>query len=90
MQQSLALDTGRLALQTGLLVSLPILATSLLVGLVVSLFQALTSIQEPTLAFVPKLLAVGVVSVLLGNWMLTTTITFVQLCFSRAATLGLS
>lgn len=89
MQQALALDTARLAMQTGLMVSLPILATSLFVGLIVSLFQALTSIQEQTLAFVPKLFAVGIASLLLGNWMLTTMIQFVHLCFARAATLGL-
>ncbi|MER3495446.1 MAG: flagellar biosynthetic protein FliQ [Armatimonadota bacterium] len=90
MQQALALDTARLALQTGLLVSLPILATSLFVGLLISLFQALTSIQEQTLVFVPKLFAVGLMTLFLGNWMLTTIISFVHLCFSRAAGLGLS
>lgn len=87
--QALALDTARLAMTTGLLVSLPILATSLFVGLLVSLFQALTSIQEQTLAFVPKAFAVGVATLLLGNWMLALLVKFVALCFARAATLGL-
>jgi flagellar biosynthetic protein FliQ len=89
MEQSLALDTARLGMQTALLVSLPVLGTSLLIGLLVSLFQAVTQIQEATLTFVPKLLGVGIVSALLGHWMLGTMIKFVQLCFMRAAGLGL-
>ena len=88
-QQALALDTARLAMQTGLLVALPVLATSLFVGLIVSLFQALTSIQEQTLSFVPKAIAVAGATLLLGNWMLATMIQFVHLCFARAAGLGL-
>lgn len=89
MNQALALDTARIGMQTALLVSLPILGTSLLIGLLVSLFQAVTQVQEATLTFVPKLLGVGLASVLLGNWMLGTLVKFVQLCFFRAGTLGL-
>ncbi len=89
MNQALALDTARLGMQTALMVSLPILGTSLLIGLLVSLFQAVTQVQEATLTFVPKLLGVGIASALLGNWMLATMIQFVHLCFSRAANLGL-
>ena len=89
MNQALALDTARIGMQTALLVSLPILGTSLLIGLMVSLFQAVTQVQEATLTFVPKLLGVGLATVLLGNWMLITMIHFVQLCFMRAANLGL-
>lgn len=89
MEQSLALDTARLGMQTALMVSLPILGTSLLIGLLVSVFQAVTQIQEATLTFVPKLLGVGIASAVLGHWMLGTMIQFVQLCFSRAGALGL-
>lgn len=89
MEQSLALDTARLGMQTGLMVSLPILGTSLLIGLLVSVFQAVTQIQEATLTFVPKLLAVGLASMFLGHWMLGTMVSYVHLCFQRAATLGL-
>ena len=63
MEQSLALDTARLGMQTALMVSLPILGTSLLIGLLVSVFQAVTQIQEATLTLVPKLLGVGLSSV---------------------------
>ncbi len=89
MEQSLALDTARLGMQTALMVSLPILGTSLLIGLLVSVFQAVTQVQEATLTFVPKLIGVGIASMVLGHWMLGTMVSFVHLCFQRAATLGL-
>lgn len=52
-------------------VSAPMLLTSLVVGLVVSIFQTATSIQEQTLTFVPKVLAIFAAMILLGNWMAT-------------------
>ena len=51
--------------------SLPILLTSMIIGLVVSICQTVTSIQEQTLTFVPKVIGVFVMIMLLGNWMLT-------------------
>ena len=51
--------------------SLPILLTSMIIGLVVSIFQTVTSIQEQTLTFVPKVIAVFTMIMLIGNWMLT-------------------
>ena len=89
MEQALALDTARLGMQTALMVSLPVLGTSLMIGLLVSVFQAVTQVQEATLTFVPKLLGVGIASMVLGHWMLGTMVSFVHLCFQRAATLGL-
>ncbi|MGB7979742.1 MAG: flagellar biosynthesis protein FliQ [Candidatus Nanopelagicales bacterium] len=58
--------------------SAPVLLTSLVVGFAVSLFQSMTQIQEFTLSFVPKLLAVGVALLISGNWMLHTLVTFTQ------------
>ena len=52
-------------------VAAPVLLVSLIVGLIISIFQAVTSIQEQTLTFVPKVLAVFLALVVLGNWMLT-------------------
>lgn len=52
-------------------VSAPVLLVSLIVGLVVSIFQTVTSIQEQTLTFVPKIIAVFLALIVLGNWMLT-------------------
>lgn len=51
--------------------SLPILLTSMIIGLIISIFQTVTSIQEQTLTFVPKVIGVFVMIMLLGNWMLT-------------------
>lgn len=69
----------QLALQTMLValkLSAPILATSLVIGFAISLFQSMTQIQEFTLAFVPKLVGVGVALLVCGNWMLHTLIDF--------------
>jgi flagellar biosynthetic protein FliQ len=68
----LALRTMLVALK----LSAPILLTSLVIGFVVSLFQSMTQIQEVTLAFVPKLIGVGLALLLCGNWMLHTLVTF--------------
>ena len=51
--------------------SLPVLLTSMIIGLIVSIFQTVTSIQEQTLTFVPKVIGVFVMIMLMGNWMLT-------------------
>jgi flagellar biosynthesis protein FliQ len=61
-----------------LLVSAPIMGTALVVGLVVSLFQAITQINEATLSFVPKLVAAIVVFAIAGPWMLTTMVEFIR------------
>jgi flagellar biosynthetic protein FliQ len=51
--------------------SLPVLLTSMIIGLIVSIFQTVTSIQEQTLTFVPKVIGVFVMIMILGNWMMT-------------------
>jgi len=66
------------ALETLVLVSAPPLLTALVVGLLVSVFQAATQINEMTLSFIPKLLAVFVALVLAGSWMLSTMVDFTQ------------
>ena len=69
-------DVMREAVMTSLLVAGPIMAVGLAVGLLVSLFQALTQLQEASLAFVPKILAVFVALLVFGPFMLTTLIGF--------------
>jgi flagellar biosynthetic protein FliQ len=69
---ALALQTMLVALK----LSAPILVTSLVIGFTVSLFQSMTQIQEFTLAFVPKLVGVGIALLLSGNWMLHTLVDF--------------
>jgi flagellar biosynthesis protein FliQ len=85
MDQTIALDLARQGMQVALMVCMPILAVSLFTGILVSVFQAITSIQEMTLTFVPKLLGAGLVLMFFGSWMLTTLVGFVTLCFAHAA-----
>ena len=56
----------------------PLLLISLIVGLTISIFQTVTSIQEQTLTFVPKILAIFLTLMLLGHWMINNRITFTQ------------
>jgi len=65
------LDTARDALLTALKISVPVLMIGLITGLIVSVFQATTQIQEQSLHFVPKILAMLVAILLFGSWMLT-------------------
>ncbi len=76
MTESMVMDLGRSALTIMLILSLPLLGVSLVVGLVVSLFQAVTQIQEVTLTFVPKILGIILVVALLGPWMFQQLLTF--------------
>lgn len=64
------------AIYTVLKVSLPLMMVALTVGLVVSIFQATTQIQEQTLAFVPKIIAVFVAALFFGRWMITGMVDF--------------
>jgi flagellar biosynthetic protein FliQ len=66
------------ALLLGLKVALPLLIAGLVVGLVVSVFQAVTQIQEMTLAFIPKIVAVAVVLVVAGPWMLGQLVSYTE------------
>ncbi len=63
-------------------VSAPILIVSLVVGLIVSIFQTVTSIQEQTLTFVPKILSIFLAIMLLGHWMLTSMSDFLTVLWS--------
>jgi flagellar biosynthetic protein FliQ len=71
-----ALMVGRDALMTGVLLAGPLLLLILAVGVFIGLFQAATSIQEMTLSFVPKLVAVVVALFFLGNWLVVSYLDF--------------
>ena len=60
-------------------ISAPLLITSLVVGLIVSIFQTVTSIHEQTLTFVPKIISVFLLLMLLGNWMITKITDYITL-----------
>ena len=72
---------GQQALLTTLLVSAPLLLAALAIGLVVSVFQAMTQINEMTLSFIPKLVAVFAMTALAGPWMLMTLVDYVRRLF---------
>ena len=79
-----------LALQTMLLaakVAAPVLLTALLVGFLISLFQAATQIQEQTLSFVPKMIAVAIALLVSGNWVLSELVSFTQSLFQMLPSL---
>jgi flagellar biosynthetic protein FliQ len=78
MDAQAVLTLAQNALFLLLMVSSPVLAVVLVVGLVVSLFQAITQIHEATLSFVPKLIAAIVVFTIAGPWMLTTMVDFIR------------
>ena len=59
--------------------SVPLLLVSMIVGLIISLFQTLTSIQEQTLTFVPKLLAIMIALMIMGNWLLNEIVSIMQM-----------
>jgi flagellar biosynthetic protein FliQ len=74
----MVLTFGRDALMLLLMISLPVLGVVMAVGLLVSIFQAVTQVHEATLAFVPKLLAAVAVFAVAGPWMLSTLVDFIR------------
>jgi flagellar biosynthetic protein FliQ len=78
MNSQMVLTMGQEALLMLLMVSAPVLGAALVVGLLVSLFQAVTQIHEATLAFVPKLIAVIAAFAIAGPWMLTTVVEYIR------------
>ncbi len=81
MSETLVLDIGRQAIQVALMIAMPMLGVSLVIGLMISLFQVATSLQDVTLTFVPKIIAVGLTLIFAGTWMLTMLIQFAQQLF---------
>ena len=79
-------DVLNIALQTmivALKLCAPLLIPALVIGFVISLFQSMTQIQEFTLAFVPKLIGIGITLLISGNWMLHTLIDYTNDLFAR-------
>ena len=76
MTDTAIIEIATKTMWVALQLSAPILVTSLVIGFTVSLFQSMTQIQEFTLAFVPKLIGVGIALLVCGNWMLHTLVEF--------------
>jgi flagellar biosynthetic protein FliQ len=83
MDTAAVVDLARHTLYVTMLLSLPLLGIALGVGLLVGIFQAATSINEMTLSFIPKLIAVGVALALFGGWQITTLVEFTRSIFQR-------
>ena len=76
---NLAMDATELALKVGL----PLLLVGLVVGLIISVFQAITQIQEMTLSFIPKILAIAIVAVVMGPWMLDQMVVYTTELYNK-------
>lgn len=82
------MDIGRNAMEITLLVAGPMLLVVLIIGLLVSIFQAATQINEATLSFIPKLVGVFATLVIAGPWMLTTLVDYMRLIFTSIPTMA--
>ncbi len=79
---------GRHTLETALLVASPLLLVCVLSGLVISIFQTVTSLRDMTLTMVPKLVAICVTTLLFGNWMMQVLIRFTVEIFNQIQSYG--
>ncbi|HWU65552.1 MAG TPA: flagellar biosynthesis protein FliQ [Methylophilus sp.] len=82
MSPEQVVSLGSEAMQTTLMVAAPVLGTALIIGLIVSIFQAATQINEQTLSFIPKLVGVMAVLLLAGHWMLMTMVDYMHHVFT--------
>ncbi|MCX7898453.1 MAG: flagellar biosynthesis protein FliQ [Rhodocyclaceae bacterium] len=87
MTPTAAIELGRQAIEVMLLVSAPLFAAALITGLIVSIFQAATQINEATLSFVPKIIAVFVTLIVAGPWMVTLFTDYVTRLYGAIPTL---
>ncbi len=85
MTEELVMHLGQEAIKTAALLSAPMLGSALVVGLVVSILQAITQINEQTLTFIPKMIVIGVVLLLAGPWMLDVIQQYTHLLFENLA-----
>jgi flagellar biosynthetic protein FliQ len=83
MDTSAVLDIGTQALLLAAKLAAPILITALVVGFAVSLLQSITQVQEVTLSFVPKAIAVAIALLVAGHWMISETLAFTTEMFGR-------
>lgn len=82
MTPETVMTIGRQALELTLMISAPLLLTALVIGLLVSIFQAATQINEMTLSFIPKLLGMFIVLIIAGPWMIGLLLDYMQRLFN--------
>ena len=88
MTRDQVVGLGVQALELSLKIALPLLLVGLVIGLLVSIFQAVTQIQEQSLSFIPKILAIAVVLVVAGPWMLDQCLVYAHDLWSGIANMG--
>ena len=88
MNGDMVLFIGRRALETAMMISAPVLLATLVTGLLVGMFQAVTSVRDMTLGMVLKLACVGVTVMICGSWMMRTAIGFTLEIFNHMQSLG--
>lgn len=81
MTPELVMNIGRQAIEMTLFLSGPLLLAALVIGLIISIFQAATQINEQTLSFIPKLLGIFIVLILAGPWMLQMMVDYIRRLF---------
>jgi len=87
MDTAMVVDLGRQALWMTMLLAGPLLLVALLVGLIIGIFQAATSINEQTLTFIPKFVAMGLTLAMLGHWMINHLVDYTRVLFGRIPSL---
>ena len=88
MSEGIVLELAQQGIMVGLMITMPVLAIALFTGLIVSVFQAVTQIQEMTLTYLPKLIGAAFIVIAMGGWMLQTLVRFTQMCFDMATRVG--
>jgi flagellar biosynthetic protein FliQ len=83
MTPEAVLDIGTQGLLVAAKLAAPLLITALVVGFAISLLQSITQVQEVTLSFVPKIVAVGLALLIAGNWMISEIVQFTHMMFDR-------
>lgn len=86
MTTSVVMDIAREALWLIIKCSAPLLLVSLIVGLIISIFQTITSIQEQTLTFVPKILSIFITLIICGGWIMDNIVSFMTSLFENFST----
>ena len=86
MDTAIVIDIAREALWLIIICSAPLLLVSLIVGLIISIFQTVTSIQEQTLTFVPKIISIFITLILCGGWIMDNVASFMTRLFESFAT----
>ena len=86
MDQNQVVDLALRALMLAAELAAPLLITALVVGFAISVFQSITQIQEATLSFVPKAIAVSIALVVCGHWMISEAVTFTEQLFAMIPT----